>query len=103
MLVAKHVNCDVFTKKVPVHVQCKRSRKTIPYYLQSRAWNGFDYYFEVEEWVTGISDITADSGNASQDVYTPQGVCIRRNATDADVKALPEGIYIIGGKKVYVK
>ncbi len=88
---------------VPIEACVYVPKSTIPYYLQSRAWNGFDYYFEVEEWVTGISDITADSGNASQDVYTPQGVCIRRNATDADVKALPEGIYIIGGKKVYVK
>ncbi len=88
---------------VPIEARVYVPKRTVPYYLQSKAWSGFYYYFEVEEWVTGISDITADSGNTPQDVYTPQGVCIRRNATDADIEALPEGIYIIGGKKVYVK
>ena len=35
-----------------------------------------------------------------RDIFTLQGVCIKRNATDEDIKKLPSGLYIIGGKKV---
>ncbi len=85
---------------VPLEADIYVPRKTVPYYLQSKPWSGFYYFIEVEEWVTGISDITADAATAPQDVYTLQGVCIRRNATEADIDTLPKGLYIIGGKKV---
>lgn len=50
---------------------------------------------------SGISDVTADE-NVPNDVYNMQGVCIKRNATADDVKALTPGLYIVGGKKVFV-
>lgn len=86
---------------VPIEADIYVPRKTVPYYLASEPWSGFYYFIEVEEWVTGISDITADA--APQDVHTLQGVCVKRDATQADIDALPAGLYIIGGKKVYVK
>ncbi len=46
---------------------------------------------------------TSISSTRSNDIYTLQGVCVKRNATDEDVKALTPGLYIIGGKKVMVK
>lgn len=50
---------------------------------------------------TGVNDITVDTENIN-DVYNIQGICIRRNATQADIDALPAGIYIINGRKVVV-
>ncbi|MDE6286818.1 MAG: leucine-rich repeat domain-containing protein [Muribaculaceae bacterium] len=51
----------------------------------------------------GINDVEIDSINMPASVYNLQGVRLKRDATQADIDALPAGIYIIGGKKVYVK
>lgn len=51
---------------------------------------------------SGIDNILNDA-NATADVYNLQGICVRRAATSADVKALPAGIYIVNGAKVAVK
>ena len=91
---------DAF-RYVPAIAYVYVPKRTVPLYLASKEWAGFYYYFEVEEWVTGISDIEADT--APQDIYTPQGICIRRNASQADIDALPAGLYIIGGKKTHIK
>lgn len=85
---------------VPIDAYVYVPKRTIPFYLASKPWSVFYYYFEVEEWVTGISNVTADT---LQDVHTLQGIGVKRNATEADIDALPQGLYIIGGKKVYVK
>ena len=37
------------------------------------------------------------------DVFNLQGMCVKPNATQADIEALEPGIYIIGGKKVIVR
>ena len=37
------------------------------------------------------------------DIYTLQGVCLKRNASQSDIDALAPGLYIIGGKKVIMK
>ena len=42
-------------------------------------------------------------GTASNDIFTLQGVCLKRDASQSDIDALAPGIYIIGGKKVIVK
>ncbi len=88
---------------VPLMADVYVPKRTVPYYLQSAEWSHFYYYIEVDEWVNGISDVTADGSATSQDVYTLQGICIKHDATPADIESLPEGLYIIGGKKVYVK
>ena len=40
-----------------------------------------------------------DMEKASQDVYNLTGQLILRNATPAQLKALPKGIYVVGGRK----
>lgn len=50
----------------------------------------------------GIDNIINDSA-ISGDIYNLQGICLKRNATEEDVKALHPGVYIINGKKVLVK
>ncbi|MDE6286820.1 MAG: leucine-rich repeat domain-containing protein [Muribaculaceae bacterium] len=51
----------------------------------------------------GINDVMADSSDAPACVYNLQGVLFKHDATQSDIDALPAGLYIIGGKKVYVK
>lgn len=50
--------------------------------------------------VDGIVAVTATAGTAGRDVYSATGMLLRRNATEADVDALPAGLYIVGGRKV---
>ena len=55
---------------------------------------------------TGIRDIVEDDA-ATADVFNLQGVQVLRNATEAEINALPAGIYIIRqgntAKKIAVK
>lgn len=50
----------------------------------------------------GIDSILSDNPSARYDVYNVAGVQIASKATKAEVKALPAGIYVIGGQKVAV-
>lgn len=50
---------------------------------------------------TGVDTIGVDAKNLN--IYTVSGMLIKRNGTYEDVKALESGIYIINGKKFYVK
>ena len=47
---------------------------------------------------TAIGSVEATNGTATIDVYTLQGVCVKRNATSPD--GLSHGIYIVGGQKI---
>ena len=49
----------------------------------------------------GVDTIGVDAKNLN--IYTVSGMLIKRNGTYEDVKALESGIYIINGKKFYVK
>lgn len=72
-----------------------------------RAKNSFDQWGPVYsetfvlEVIAGVESLKADVGVF--DVYNLAGLLILKNATLADVKSLPMGIYIVGGKKVVVK
>lgn len=55
----------------------------------------------IETEYSAIEEVTTDS-NDDHDIYNLQGICIRRNATQADIDALPAGIYIVNGRKVIV-
>lgn len=45
----------------------------------------------------------AESSDRPNDIFTLQGVCLKRNATQADLDALTPGLYIVAGKKLIVK
>lgn len=51
---------------------------------------------------TGVGSIEADN-TVNSAVYNLQGIMIKDNASKDDIKALPAGVYVIGGKKVVVK
>lgn len=50
----------------------------------------------------GISDVTV-GGDARVDVYTTTGVCVLRNATAEQIRALAPGLYIAGTRKIIIK
>ena len=61
------------------------------------------------EGTLGIDGVIFDSNDGAadaarpNDIYNLQGVCLKRNASQADIDALAPGFYIVGGKKVLVK
>lgn len=64
-----------------------------------------DYKADCEVTVTystsGIDEIFADESDRA-DIYTLEGICIKRDANIEDVKVLSPGFYIIGGRKVFI-
>ena len=71
-------------------------------YQQANQWKEF---FFIEDVLTAIGGVTVDGTvPATADVYSTNGMLIKRNADLKNLKhELPAGIYIIGGKKVWVK
>lgn len=61
------------------------------------------FVFSHEEYDAGVGEIKADPVSARPDVYNFAGVRILSNATKEEIKALPPGIYIIGGEKIVIK
>lgn len=57
---------------------------------------------EAEDPENAINDVLTD-GTADADVYTLSGVLVRKAAASADLRSLPSGIYIRGGKKIHVR
>ncbi len=61
------------------------------------------------EGTLGIDGVIFDANDGAadsvrpNDIYNLQGVCLKRNASQADIDALAPGFYIVGGKKVLVK
>lgn len=50
---------------------------------------------------SGIESITV-SDDVASDIYSIDGVLVKRSATEEDFQNLPQGIYIIGGRKVAI-
>ncbi len=53
-------------------------------------------------YTSGIYTVGADAEQTA-DVYNAQGVPVLRNATPAQIRTLPAGLYIAGGRKIIVK
>ena len=71
-------------------------------YQQADQWKEF---FFIEDVLSGIGEVTMGGAVPGMvDVYSTNGMLIKRNAELKNLKhELPAGIYIIGGKKVWVK
>ena len=76
--------------------------KSISAYQQADQWKEFSL---IEGVPTAIGGVTVDGAvPATADVYSTNGMLIKRNADLKNLKhELPAGVYIIGGKKVWVK
>lgn len=61
------------------------------------------YDFVPTDITSGVAASEADATPAKRTVYTAQGIRLHEDATDAQIRALAPGLYIIAGKKVMVK
>lgn len=52
---------------------------------------------------SGVEGVAAGKIAENSDVYTITGILVMRNASASDIKALPAGIYVSGGKKIVQK
>lgn len=52
---------------------------------------------------SGIDCVTVPTDESPRDVYNLEGILLIRNASDSDLRRLDRGLYIIGGKKVYLE
>ena len=61
------------------------------------------YNAEFNEGISdsSVSDILSDA-ETHTDIYNLQGILIKRNATADDINSLHPGLYIIGGRKVFI-
>ena len=50
----------------------------------------------------GIDEISA-GGDSRGDIYNLQGILVRSDASADELRSLPAGIYIVGGKKIFVR
>lgn len=72
-------------------------------YRNTYPWNLCRTIIEMDG-ETGISDADSDGAtDAPVDIYNMQGARVRKDVSPGDTDGLPSGIYIIGGKKVFVK
>lgn len=53
--------------------------------------------------ISGVESVKIDALEKRQDVYNTEGVRVNSNVDSATLHNLPNGIYIIGGKKVMVR
>ena len=92
--VFKGVNKETCVLQVP--------ESSISAYQQADQWKEF---FLIEGVPTAIGGVTVDGAVlATADVYSTNGMLVKRNADLKNLKhELPAGIYIIGGKKFYVR
>ena len=75
---------------------------TLSAYQSANQWKDF---FFIEDVLSEIGGVTIDESKDTRvDVYSINGQLIKRNADAKQLsKELPTGIYIINGKKVYVR
>ena len=72
-------------------------------YQGANQWKEF-FFIENHDFANGIGNITVTpSKDAVFRIYDLNGVLIRTTQTKPDFNGLPKGIYIVNGKKVYIK
>jgi hypothetical protein len=95
------INEDVFAKDWDINNTTYPDTLKVPYgtkalYEAKTGWNKITNIVEMEQ--TSIITVTANSLSKVFDVYNLSGQKVRSKATSLD--DLPQGIYIINGKKV---
>lgn len=73
--------------------------------IQESDFSELDKIFSDED-TSSITNLTSDNSKnsiISNDIYNLQGICLKRNATEEDLRSLTPGLYIIGGRKVIIQ
>ncbi|MGM9812423.1 MAG: C10 family peptidase [Muribaculaceae bacterium] len=111
-------DAEIKIEKVTINgVEVSRSEGDIYYYTDSEAGltvqvdfttpygvkmtTIYDAEFNEAISDSSVSDILTDA-MVLPDIYNLQGILIKRNATIGDINSLAPGLYIIGGRKVFI-
>ncbi len=72
-------------------------------YKKHKIWGKFSEITD-DEATSGVDDIQIENACGNRlDIYNMQGILIRHDVTENEIKNLPQGLYIINGKKIAVK
>lgn len=72
-------------------------------YKKHKIWGKFTEITD-DEASSGIDDIQIENACGNRlDIYNMQGILIRHDVTENEIKNLPSGLYIINGEKIVVK
>lgn len=66
-------------------------------------WVDNDLSKEIKYEIKGVSSVESIVGDANFDIYSVNGMIIKRNVNKSDLKSLEPGVYVINGTKVFVK
>ena len=66
-------------------------------------WVGNDQSKDIKYVIEGVVSVETIGEDANFDIYSVNGMIIKRNGNKADLKALDPGVYVINGQKVLVK
>ena len=58
------------------------------------------YFSNITADLSEVKDIDEETWPSDFDIFTIQGICLKRGASRADIEALPSGLYIVDGRKV---
>jgi hypothetical protein len=58
---------------------------------------------EVKDKTNLINEIQAQSDDEIGDIYTIDGILVKKAPTLDDVRALAPGLYVIGSRKIFVR
>lgn len=92
--------CEMSTEET-AHVGSNRAY-VVAGAVEADAAGTYDLVLEVGSEFTGIADVMARTTRRG-DLYDASGRLIRRNATLNATRALPHGMYILNGIKIWVK
>lgn len=65
--------------------------------------SNYDINKEARIAISDVVSVESIEDDANFDIYSVNGMIIKRNGNKADLKALDPGIYVVNGKKVFVK
>ena len=58
---------------------------------------------DIDNSLSGIVDVVIGGETQTGDVYDLTGRCILTDATPEQIRQLSRGVYIVGGKKIFVR
>lgn len=99
-----YIDSYPFANSYPEYIELHVPKGCKEAYSIAKGWSYFTQIIDDLD-ITGIEDVLSDSVSllTPSNIYNLQGICLKSNATEENIKALTPGLYIIGGKKVLVK
>ncbi len=89
------------TTDIYMNATVRIPENSLELYKESPSWKPFWNFVEVP--MSDVDVVEIAPSEVPNDIYNLQGICIKRNATNEDIKSLLPGLYIVGGKKISIE